>query len=147
MIRGTKTSASAGGYVLNNIFRIPADATEQRRRQRVEKEQSHEVQPRHVSHDSAFVPWIFSVFLLTEDREIDPGKIGPEPRAPDHVRYLQEAVISHHGQAVLHAHHFWDRWIPASVMSWGLTRTRRPALVRKFDRALRPMGVPKESTF
>jgi hypothetical protein len=65
--------------------RVPADAVEHGRRRGVEEGEADEVETRLGLHEPAVVEWLG----LSEGREVDPGEVGIEARAPDDVCDLE----------------------------------------------------------
>src|SRR5215203_194562 len=90
--------------VLRDVLCVPPDAGEDIRCRGILERHSHEVQSRLSNHDAAFVQ---GTFVFIEDGEVDPGKLLPEPRAPDHVRHIKDASVLEHWATVLYAHGPW----------------------------------------
>lgn len=97
-------SAVTGCDVLDDVFCVSPDAGEEPRRHRVEEEKANEVQPRLVGDDAAFVQGLIRLFLFPEDGQVDPREVGAEPRAPDDVFHLEDALVLQGGKPVPHAH-------------------------------------------
>jgi hypothetical protein len=83
--------------VLGDVPCVPPDAGHQRRSQRVEEEQPHEVQTGLGSHDAAVVNGS-SVFV--EDGKVDPREVRHEPGAPEDIGDLELASVLEHREAV-----------------------------------------------
>src|SRR5215204_2319679 len=87
--------------VLRDVLCVPPHAGEDIRCRGILERHSHEIQARLSDHDAAFVQ---GTFVFIEDGEVDPGKLLPEPRAPDHIRHVQHASVLEHWATVLYAH-------------------------------------------
>ena len=117
---GLRFSAKTRGDVLDDVFRISADAGEKSGRHCVEEEQPDEVQPGLVGDDPAYVDWLVRLLVLTEDRKVDPGEVWAEARAPDDVLHRKDAFVLQDGESVSSADH------PADAFDAG-ERLGRPA--------------------
>ena len=80
---GRFCSHGPGRYVLRDPFGVPARPGDEHRRERVQEEQSHEVEPRRGRDDAAVLNRV--VVLADLERNLDPREVPPKPRAPDHV--------------------------------------------------------------
>ena len=98
-------SPSARGDRLHDVRRVPSDAGEEPGRHRVEEEESDEVQPWLVGDDAAAMDRLDRLVFIAEDRQVDPGEVGPEPRAPDDVRRFEDAAVLEQRQPALRADH------------------------------------------
>ena len=68
------------------------------------------------------------LILLAEDGQVDPGEVGPEPRAPDHVRRLEDAVVLEQRQPAPHAHDPRDAFDAGGGDVFGLHPDERRAV-------------------
>ena len=87
------------GDCLRDPLRIPAHPMHHRRGRRVEEGESQEIEPWLAWHDAALVPGL----VLVEDRQVDPGVIRIEARAPHDVRDLENATVLEERQPVPNA--------------------------------------------
>src|SRR5215470_17460310 len=83
----------------SNARRVPPDAVDHARRERVEEGQTHEEQPRFFIHDPGVVP---RLAVGAEHGQIDPGETRIESRAPDHVRNVEDTAVFEDWQPILH---------------------------------------------
>src|SRR5215217_7928630 len=90
----------ARGDMLRDVLGVPPYAGEHVRGRRVEEFEADEVETWLVRHHATFVQ---GTSVLTEDGEIDPGELLPEPCAPDHIRHVQDASVLEHWATVLYA--------------------------------------------
>ena len=146
LTRRRTASSSARGDRLHDVRRVPADAGEKPGRHRVEEEESDEVQPWLVGDDAATMDRLDRLVFIAEDRQVDPGEVGPEPRTPDDVRRLEDAAVLEDGMPPRTPTTRGARSMPAAARSLGLTRTSGAPWERSFGRTLRPIGVPTVST-
>jgi hypothetical protein len=87
--------------------------------------------------------WLLRV---VEDGEVDPGEVGTEPRVPDDVRRLEDAIVLEERQSAPHADDAGNAFDAGGGEIFGLHAGDRRAWDRSFGRILRPMGLRTVST-
>src|SRR5918996_5513437 len=95
----------ACGDVPRDVRRVPADAGKHVRGDRVLEDQPHEVQTGLGDNDAAFVDRRSG---LVEDGQVDPREVVAKPRAPDHVRHVEDVPLVQQWQTVADADDAWN---------------------------------------
>ena len=137
---------AAVANVLDNVLGVPSDAGKESGRHRVEEEEPDEVEPRLPRDDPAVMDRLDRLFHVAEDREVDPGEVRPESRAPDDVRRLEDAVVLEQRQSVTDADDARNAFDASGGDVLGFTRTSGAPWERSLGRILRPIGVRTVST-
>ena len=91
--------------------------------------QAYEIHPRHTSHNAAFVN---RLPVCAEDGEVDPREARMVTRAPDHILYVEGAIILQMGLSISHSNDPGHAHDPGVDQIFGLDPHQRSRVRDQF---------------